>query len=135
MTKSNTTKKVETIDVAELIRTANEIHTESSIVLDYIAKNDLEGLQTLIDTEKEKIEEQGKIIEIIKSSGLNKQEKNCLGLWYTGNMDNWNMFTAATTKWLQPVASLVMSEEFKTFMESDKRLADVKKFVEYLEKK
>ena len=128
-------KKTEKTDVAELIRAANELKIESSMILDHIAENNLEGLKSLIDTEKKRIEEQQAVVELVKSSSLNKQEKNALGLWYANSLRGWNLFTDAGTKWLIPMAELVMTSEFQEFMNSDKRLADVQKFVEYLEKK
>ena len=128
-------KKTEKTDVAELIKKANELKIESSIILDHIAENDLKGLAALIDTEKEKIEERQGVVEFVKGSSLNKQEKNALGLWYANSLRGWNLFTDASTKWLIPMAELVMTPEFQEFMESDKRLADVQKFVRFLESK
>ena len=134
MTKldKKTDKKTENqVDVTKLIESADKLKIDSKIVLAHIAKNDLEGLAALINTETEKIQEKQAVIEIVKDSGLNKQFKNCLGLWIYGQ---WNLFTSATTKWLQPVATLAMTPEFSEFMASEKRLADIKKFITFLEK-
>ncbi len=134
-TKTEKTETVEKLNKKELRAQAKELKIDSDRVLDYLEDDNLEGLAALIDTEKERIAEQQAVVELVKSSSLNKQSKNCLGLWYSNSLRGWNLFTSASTKWLIPMAELVMTHEFKEFMASEKRLSDVKKFVEYLEKK
>jgi len=139
MTKSSTKKtdeKTETVDVAELIEAANELKIESSIVLSYIAKNDMEGLKKLIDKTRRIAAEQAEIDELIRNSKLDKKSLHLMGVALHGCTDKgFFYFDESDHGWLRNLLFQVFSPEFKEFLNSDKDLASTLTFVRYLESK
>jgi len=136
MTKKTEDKKENQVNVAELISSANELKIESKIVLSYIAKNDMEGLATLIEKTRRIAAEQAEIDELIRGSKLDKKSLHMMGVALKGcTEEGFFFFDESDHGWLRNLLFQIFSPEFKDFLNSDKTLTNVTKFVKYLEAK
>ena len=140
MTKATKTTKtetiVETLNKKSLRAEAKELKIDSDQVLDFLEDDDLEGLAALIDKTKKIMAEQVEIDDLIMSSKLDKKSLHMMGVALHGRTDEGFLFYEPNDQgWLRNLLFQVFSPEFKTFLNADKTLANVKRFVAYLESK
>jgi len=143
MTKSSTKKietkaivETETLDKKELRKEAKALKIDSDRVLDYLEDDDLEGLSKLIEKTKQIAAEQEQIDDLIRTSKLDKKSLHMMGVCLHGCTDEGFLFFDETDQgWLRNLLFQIFSPEFKEFLNSDKTLKNVEKFVRYLESK
>ena len=136
-TKTEKTETVEKLNKKELRAQAKELKIDSDRVLDYLEDDNLEGLASLIDKTKKIVAEQAEIDDLIRSAKkLDKKSLHLLGVALKGCSDEGFVFYERSDQgWLKNLLFQVFSPEFKAFLNNDKSLENVAKFVKYLESK
>jgi len=135
-TKTEKTETVEKLNKKELRAQAKELKIDSDRVLDYLEDDNLEGLASLIDKTKKIVAEQAEIDDLIRSSKLDKKSLHLMGVALKGCTEKGFLFYEPNDQgWLKNLLFQVFSPEFKAFINNDKSLENVAKFVKYLESK
>lgn len=127
---------VEKLDKKELRAQAKKLGIDSDRVLDFLEDDNLDGLSKFIKKTEKIIAEQKEIDELIRTSRLDKKSLHLLGVALKGCTDEgFYFYDDSDHGWLRNILFQIFSPEFKEFLNADKTLANVEKFVTFLEKK
>ncbi|MDL1971257.1 MAG: hypothetical protein LWW94_09915 [Candidatus Desulfofervidaceae bacterium] len=137
MTKKTEKTDVEKLNKKALRAEARELGIDSDVVLDYLEEDDLSGLKKLIEKTEKIAAEQAAIDDLVRTSKkLDKKSLHLLGVALKGCTDEgFYFYDDSDHGWLRNILFQIFSPEFKEFLNADKTLANVEKFVTFLEKK
>ena len=125
------------LDKKELRAQAKSLKIDSDTVLDYLEEDNLSGLAALIKKTERIAAESAAIDDLIRSSKkLDKKSLHLLGVALHGcSNEGFFYFDQSDHGWLRNLLFQVFSPEFKEFLNGDKTLENVEKFVKFLETK